>query len=192
MDLQAWIGQQHFIAHNIIDTEIVAPLDHAAMVARPIAGGNSIAWILWHATRCEDLVVNAIIRREPQVLVAGEWRGRTGLGDARIGTGNSDAEVAGFGDTIDVGALLDYRTAVRKQTSRFLRELDPELLDQKPPLDVILASVDPLWPETAAWIREMWAPWPVSIFLNFTALGHTYIHIGEMHAIRTALGIAGR
>ena len=192
MDLQGWIGQQHYIAHNIIDREIVEQLDHTAMVARPTPGRNSIAWALWHATRCEDLVVNTICRRGPQVLVAGGWRERAGLGDARIGTGNSDAEVAGFGDTIDVSALLEYRAAVRKQTAHFLRELDPELLHTKPPLEEILASVDPLWPDTATWVREMWAPWPISIFLNFTALGHTYIHIGEMQAIRTAMGIVGR
>lgn len=192
MDLRGWIGQQHVVAHNIIDAEIVNVLDARTFTARPVPGANSIAWVLWHATRCEDLVVNTICRRQPQVLIAGGWLQREGLGDTRMGTGNNDAEVAGFCETVDIRALLDYRSAVRQQTSRFIREIDPAALDEKPPLDDILATIDPLWADTADWVRDLWAPWPLSLFLNFTALGHTYIHIGEMQAIRSALGVSGR
>lgn len=192
MNLNGWIGQQHFIVHKIIDDEIVAPLTHDKMKARPIADGNSIAWVLWHATRCEDLVVNSICQRVPQVLVAEKWDAKAGLNDRRMGTGNSDAEVAGFGESVDIAELLQYRMSVREATGSFIRSLDPALLDEKPPLEEILASIDPLWADSAAWVREMWMPWPISVFLNFTGLGHTYIHLGEMQSIRTALGIAGR
>ncbi len=192
MDLQGWIGQQHFVVHRIVDTEIVEPLSHAELKARPVANGNSIAWVLWHATRCEDLVVNTICQRRPQVLVSERWDEKAGLSDRRMGTGNSDAEVTGFGQSIDVEALLAYRGSVKKSTAGFIRALDPALLDEMPPLDEILASVDPVWSETAEWVREMWSPWPTSLFLNFTALGHTYVHLGEMQAIRSAMGVPGR
>jgi hypothetical protein len=192
MDLRDWIAQQHFIAHKIVDDEIVGLATHEAMKARPMSEGNSIAWVLWHATRCEDLVVNTICRRVPQILVSEEWDSKAGLSDRRMGTGNSDAEVTGFSESVDIADPLHYRTSVRKATTVFISSLDLELLDEKPPLGAILASIDPMWPEAAEWVRAMWSPWPISIFLNFTALGHTYIHVGEMQSIRTALGIAGR
>jgi hypothetical protein len=38
------------------------------MRLRPAKGLNSLAWLLWHMARTEDVVVNVVIGRESQVL----------------------------------------------------------------------------------------------------------------------------
>jgi hypothetical protein len=103
-------------AHVVIDQQILPEVTQDQMRARPAAGGNSAAWILWHATRCEDVAVNAIVRGIPQVVSLPKFAGSEGLGDARIGTGLNNDEVAMFSVSVDLDALLRYRRAVRTET----------------------------------------------------------------------------
>ncbi len=162
------------------------------LTAIPVGGTNSLAWLLWHTARCEDLAVNVLVRRRPQVLASDNWTERMRTGDLWIGAGAGDEEVADFGRVVDLDALLAYRLAVRNDTAAWIAELDPAVLDEKHDLDSVLASITDLIPETGQWVREMWSPWPTSMYLNFTAIGHTYMHLGEMQGVRTALGIRGR
>ncbi len=192
MDLRGWIGLQHFVAHAAVDQEIVQRVTREQLTLRPVAGGNSLAWLLWHTARCEDLAVNVLVRRRAQVLTSDDWAGRMGTGDLWIGAGAGDEEVSEFGDRVDLDALFAYRKAVRDETASWIAELDPSALDEKHDLEGVLASITDMIPETAQWVREMWAPWPTSMYLNFTAIGHTYMHLGEMQGIRTALGMPGR
>jgi hypothetical protein len=39
-------------------------------------GGNSLAWLLWHMARIEDVAVNVVLAAGGQVLAEEDWRGR--------------------------------------------------------------------------------------------------------------------
>jgi len=192
VDLHGWVKQQHFVSHLVLEREVIARLDHAQMRTRTPEGGNSVAWLVWHVSRCEDVAVNAIVRGEPQVLASPEWRARLAAESEQIGAGMSDDEVTGLSTAIDLGALLDYREAVRDATSRWIDTIAPAALDEVPDLDARLAAAGRLWPEAGAWVRDMWQPWPASLFLNWVAIGHTLMRIGEMRTTMTRLGVTVR
>jgi hypothetical protein len=52
----------------------------------PLPGQNSIAWLFWHMTRCEDVAVNVVLSRQGEVLADG-WKERMGVARHDIGTG---------------------------------------------------------------------------------------------------------
>jgi hypothetical protein len=191
LELKDWILQQHSVAHFLIDQEIVQGVPHDLWTKRPDADANSLAWLIWHVARCEDVAVNLVVRRHEQVLTRGKWSDRPGLADARVGTGLGDDEVTGFGNDVNLDDLNAYRRAVRDDTAGWLRTADLTLLEEKPDLESVLSQHD-MFPEAASWVRDLWRSFTTSLFLNWVAIGHTYMHVGEMQSIRSALGIKGR
>jgi hypothetical protein len=192
VDVRDFVLQQHAAQHLIIDDEILRQVPRERWTARPSGSSNSIAWLLWNVSRCEDLAVNVFVARREQALTAAGWSKHGALADSRIGTGFGDDEAAAFASAVDLDDLLAYRADVRARTAEAVRALDPATLHQRPDVDAILGELDPLFPEAGAWVRDMWRPWPASLFLSFTALGHTFMHIGEMLATKNALGLPGR
>lgn len=192
MDLRQYLTLQYMTAHVVIDQQILPDVTQEQMRARPAAGGNSVAWILWHATRCEDVAVNAMVRGTAQVLGEPGFAGAAGLNDLRIGTGLDDSEVESFSASVDIDALLRYRRAVRRETLSWLAVCDLASLDDKPDLDARLSVLGPLWPEGDAWVRDTWATFTNAIFVNWLASGHTLVHLGEMQATLARLGAPSR
>jgi hypothetical protein len=157
---------------------------------RPADGRNSLAWLLWHMARCQDLPVNVVLRGGPQVLDEG-WIQRLGVEATTIGTGFGDEELAGFDGAIDVPALLAYWDKVCSTTDGWLRSItDDELvavLAGKPDIDERLGAVG----DTAAWVYDLWRGQEGSFFLRWVALGHGYWHAGEAASVAGALGYPG-
>lgn len=100
---------------------------------RPHRRLNSIAWLLWHLSRSEDVMMNVLVTDGPQVLQQGGWRARLGRSDSDMGTGMGDAAVTTLSSQVDIGALLAYRTAVGRRTREVVRVLGRGELDQ--PID---------------------------------------------------------
>lgn len=192
MDLRQYLTLQYMTTHVVIDQQILPGISQEQMRSRPAGGGNSAAWILWHATRCEDVAINAMVRGTPQVLTLSQFASAAGLGDMRIGTGLGDDEVATFSASVDVDALLRYRRAVRKETLAWLGGCDLTSLDEKPDIDARFAQLGALWPEKDAWVRDAWATFTNAIFVNWLACGHTLVHAGEIQATLARLGVQGR
>lgn len=94
---------------------------------RPTAEANSIAWLLWHSARCQDLQVAQIAGVE-QVWTSGGWADRFGLdlpaGD--IGYGHSAADVAKV--TAPAALLAGYYRAVHRLTLDYIETVTADEL----------------------------------------------------------------
>jgi hypothetical protein len=84
------------------------------------AGMNSMAWLMWHVARTEDVVVNLVVTAGRQVFDAG-WRPRMDIERADIGTAMTHAEMADLSARIDLPALRAYRSAVGLRTREVVR-----------------------------------------------------------------------
>lgn len=60
----------------------------------PPGQSHSIAWVMWHAARIQDLFLNTLFRGKPQEWEAGDWAAKTGLPDKGFGTGQSNEDAA--------------------------------------------------------------------------------------------------
>jgi hypothetical protein len=92
---------------------------------RPNRECNSIAFILWHATRVEDFFVTRVIQRRTEIYEAEGWQGKLGTA----------ARETGFGYTVEqiktwpvprLEDLIGYFNDVRSSTMAFLEQLPPE------------------------------------------------------------------
>jgi hypothetical protein len=165
--------------YKLADADLVACLD---------GGGNSIAWLLWHATRLEDVVVNTLLRGTPEVLDRDGWVAALGIEARDVGTSNSDDEVAGFSERVEATALRAYRAAVGRETRAWVRDLDFATLDTVPDLTERLAAAPPIVGERALWLLRFYSGKSAAFLLTFPITNHGFMHWAEARVTRSHLG----
>lgn len=108
---------------------IIEGLDDAALRRRPAKTGNSIAWLVWHLARVEDVQVAEAAGLE-QVYLAEDFVSRFNLplSPDETGYGHSSAQVDAVQAPPDL--LLGYYHAVHRQTNNFVRTLTEKDLDR--------------------------------------------------------------
>lgn len=154
--------------------------------------GNSIAWLMWHVARTEDLIIQTIFQGKPQLFESDGWASRLGIDETLIGTGFGDEEVVEFTKALNVEAADEYWQATAKASYHWLKSITPDDLDGVPDIDARLADAPPVLRGEAN--EGLWAFWRgrTNAFL-FTGpiISHGYIHVGEMQAIGGHLGQVG-
>jgi hypothetical protein len=142
---------------------------------------NSIAWLLWHMARCEDVIVNSVLHNGSEVLDDG-WLNRLGVSTRHIGTEDTMEEVEAFSQQVDVTALRLYRAAVARGTRTWVESIDFASLDK------ILkcagaerAAQRGAFNERSDWVRVMWSGEDRTeiSWLCWLAIGHNHSHIGD-------------
>ena len=78
MDATGLFFLRYDAVHGGFVDELFAGLTDAQARARP-HGLNSVAWLVWHATRVEDAAVSRFVGDRPQVLTDGNWHHRLGV-----------------------------------------------------------------------------------------------------------------
>ena len=86
-----FLGRYGDLHTGLVDG-LLAKLPEAHLRTRPHPGVNTVAWLLWHSARIEDVAVNRFLADRPQVLDDG-WFERLTVARRDVGTGMSDAEV---------------------------------------------------------------------------------------------------
>lgn len=115
---------------------ILEGIDTDTLHARLTDNSNSIAWLVWHIAREQDLQIAHLAGRE-QVWTAAGWAERFGRGANDFGFGDTPEQVAAF--RVDgPEELLGYLDAVREAAVAYLRTLTPADL-----AEVIDDSYDP-------------------------------------------------
>lgn len=139
-------------------------LDADALAYRPDPGGNSIAWLVWHATRVQDDHVSEIAARDQAWLSEG-WADRFALplerGDTGYGHTSSQVDAV-RPDAPDI--LVGYHEAVVERTFAYLETVDAAELDRI--------------------IDERWDP-PVSVGVRLVSVVNDQMqHLGQAAYVR--------
>ncbi|WP_314225825.1 mycothiol transferase [Streptomyces zaehneri] len=145
----------------------VEGLDPDDLNARPTAGTNSIAWLVWHLTRVQDDHLAGAFGLD-QVWLAQDWEKRFGLDLPRrdTGYGHSDAKVAKV-RVSDGGLLTGYHDAVHAQSLEALRALTAADLERV--------------------VDERWDP-PVTLGVRLVSvLSDDLQHVGQAAYVRGLL-----
>ncbi len=85
----------------------------------PEGESHSVAWILFHATRIEDLMINGICQGRPHLFVEGDYAERIGFPAESFGTGQTTEEARAV-QIKDLDAFTEYAEAVYAATDAFL------------------------------------------------------------------------
>lgn len=169
---------------------VLRDVTNEQMRLRPRSDLNSLAWLLWHMTRAEDVGVNVIIVGHPQVLDEGDWHQRMNILRRDVGTGMTALEVDEFNERINIDALLAYRAAVGIRSREIIRDLQLEALDEV--IDGVLvqrARDERAFGPNAEWVPKRWEGKTKAFTLSWTVLGHSVLTLGECYVVRGLLGL---
>jgi len=196
MDARDMFLQQHSVVHtaavggNKVSAaeRTLANLSDEQMRVRPREDLNSIAWLVWHIARAEDIIVGRVLAGRPQVF-DDAWMKRLGITRRDFGIGMSSAEVSELTRQIDLGALREYRDAVGLRT----REIVGGFKDQDWEGETSAAAMEQAGAEGAFGARtepmiKAFTGRPRAMVLHGIALFHPSGHLGEAVTVRAAGG----
>jgi DinB superfamily len=176
--------------HRVFSDPAIKQLDERQLRGRPHPGVNTIAWLVWHMARVEDVGVNRFAVDGTQVLDEG-WLAKLDVGRRDVGTGMTDAEVDDFSARVDLGGLRGYWDAVSRRTPEVvgsLRDADLAAIVPKERVERVAKSEEAV-ASGAEWLTEFWAGGrSVAWILAQTPLLHVYGHYFEA---RTVAGLWG-
>ena len=180
--------------HGMMTDRLLAELTDAQLRARP-HGQNSIAWLLWHVARAEDIGINAFAYDRPQVFDEGEWAKRIDSGRRDLGTSMTSDEVTAFSGRVDLGALRDYCRAVGDRTlETILRDGSRDWEDPVDPARMrrIIRNDGDYGPRVDTdRVETFYAGMTRGWAFGHLALTHTFGHFGEATVVRGMLGFPG-
>jgi hypothetical protein len=158
------------------------------MRARPREDLNSLAWLMWHIARAEDIFANVILSGRDQVLDE-EWLGRLKTARRDFGIGMTKPEVSELTAAVDVTALRAYRDAVGRRTQEVIRafgpgdfqgELSAAALEKAVALGCFGAQGER--------VARAFTGRPRVAILGALLVTHAALHMGEAQTVRTAGG----
>ena len=165
-----------------------AGLSDEQMRVRPREDLNSLAWLMWHIARAEDVFANVILSGRDQVVDDG-WLVRLKISRPDFGIGMTKPEVAELTAQIDVAALRDYRDAVGRRTQDVIRGFGPSDWQGELQTSALekAASLGCFGPK-GEMVAKAFTGRPRLGILGALLVTHAAMHMGEAQTVRTAGG----
>ncbi len=170
------------------EDEVLDGLTEQELRMRPATQDNSIAWVLWHMARIEDVTMNVLLAGQPQVLDESGWVAHLHLQRRDVGTSMNESEVADFSAQVDVMALREYRVTVGRRTRQVVMALQPtQLRERIDPTNVQRLLAEGALAEAASGLAQAWGGWRKAGLLAMPATRHNFTHLNEARRIRHKL-----
>jgi len=165
-----------------------AGMSDAQMRVRPREDLNSLAWLMWHIARAEDIIVNPVLTGRAQVWDDG-WPARLGITRSDFGMGMTSAEVTELTRSIDLAALAEYRDAVGRRTREVVGGFgDQDWEGQVPAAHLERAAAHGAFGARTEMLVKGFTGRPRAMLLTGIALFHPAMHLGEAMTVRSAGG----
>jgi len=165
-----------------------AGLSDEQMRVRPREDLNSLAWLMWHIARAEDIMVNTILHgRDP--VCDDAWRKRLGVSRRDFGIGMTSTEVTELTRQVDLAALREYRDAVGRRTREIVGNFgDKDWGGEIAAPSLQKAATEGAFGTRAEQLVKAFTGRPRAAVLSGIALFHPAAHLGEAVTVRSAGG----
>lgn len=190
--------QQHALLHSqdlsqagarSFADAVLCDLSDAQMRRVPPGGEHSVAWLIWHMARCEDITLNLLVAGRPQILLHDGWLGLIKSPICDTGNAMEPAAIAYFSATIDLEALRAYRLAVGRGTQAIVRQLQPaDLMRKVEPARIQQVMDQGAVTEAAREVVDYWSRRTVAGLLLMPATRHNLVHLGEILQFKRRIG----
>ena len=164
-------------------------LSDEQMRVRPREDLNSLAWLMWHIARAEDIFINTILGARTQLFDDESWAKRLAVTRRDFGIGMTSAEVTELTRQIELGALREYRDAVGRRTREVVGGFKPQDWEGSVTADAVgRAAAQGAFGTRTEMIVKGFPGRPRAAMLSGIALFHSAGHMGEAATVRTAGG----
>lgn len=160
---------------------LLGDLSRAEYAVMPTSKDETIAWVLWHIARIEDLTMNLLVDKKEQVFNA-DWTEKLNVSIADTGNALTDDEIMELSTNINIEELLAYRNAVAKRTREIVSGLKPEDMKRKmdkSDLERILAEGGVTEQEDSIWLLDFWGKKDVAGILLMPPTRHVMLHLND-------------
>ena len=146
---------------------------------------HSVAWLLWHMARIEDVTMNMLVAGEAQLFNRGNWDERLGVTVHNTGNAMDEQTVRQLSETVNLEALRAYRQAVGRQTRKIVEGLRPEQLKQKVDPARLQQVLDggAVLPKAQDLI-DYWGRRTIAGLLLMPPTRHNFIHLNEAQRLK--------
>lgn len=185
---------QHAMVHSAkmtesklwsFEDEVLNEMTEAEMRCIPPKCEHSIAWILFHLARIEDITMNLLVAGTPQLFVRDHWSDRLNVTILHSANSMDGKSIATLSAQVDIDALRAYRQSVGRRTREIVRKLKPEEVKQKAdPLRLQkVVNEGALLPE-AIGILNYWSKRTIAGLLLMPPTRHNFLHLNEALRIK--------
>ena len=185
MDLRNWIIGDLKSLRAKLDGGVLGLIPPERRRERADGGGIAPIYVLWHLARHHDVAVNGVLRGAGAVVEG--WTGRLGI-DEDLWRGLAEGEDAELVDILEPEAVGAYALDVIEATAGWLDDRGLPQMDQRPDTAAALEAIGTP-PDRFDWLYSMWEGKPTAWFLQWSAVGHGFNHLGELVSIRNRLGL---
>jgi hypothetical protein len=159
---------------------ILNDMDEEAIRRIPHNEEHSVAWLLWHMTRIEDVAMNILVAGGPQIMNQDDWLGRMGIDVVNTGNLMDEADVVELSAAVDIEALRAYRLAVGQGTRAIIQNLQSERLKEKTdPACLERVMAEGAVVEEARDLVDYWSKRTIAGLLLMPATRHNFVHLNE-------------
>lgn len=186
MDLRHWIIGDLRSLRAKLDGGVLSLIPPERRRERADGGGIAPVYVLWHLARHHDVAVNGVLR-DTGAVVEG-WTGRLGI-DEDLWRGLAEGEDADLVDVLDPEAVGGYTLDVMEASAVWLEDGGLPQMDRRPDATAALEAIGTP-ADRFDWLYSMWDGKPTAWFLQWSAVGHGFNHLGELVSIRNRLGLS--
>jgi hypothetical protein len=170
------------------EDEIWLGMDDKDIRCLPDGFEHSIAWMIWHTTRIEDITMNMLLADNPELFNKDGWCDRLGISFRDTGNAMTTAEITTLSAQINIKALREYRIATGCRTRQIVTLLKPSDLAQR----VHPARLQRVFDEgavvsAARGLLDYWGGLTASGLLLMPPTRHPFIHLNEALRLKTKL-----
>jgi hypothetical protein len=149
---------------------------------------HSIAWLIWHMARIEDITMNSLVGGGEQVFLSGGWREKLGANIVHTGNEMDEDAVRSLSANVHMEMLKPYRIAVSRRTREVIRGLKAEDMKKKVPPERLNRLIPEGWLlPGAVEVLEYWSGLDIAGFLLMPPTRHCFIHLNEAVDIKKKL-----
>ena len=158
------------------------------MRVRPRGDLNSLAWIMFHIARAEDIFLNPVLAGRPQVFDEA-WAKKLNVTRRDFGIGMTSPEVTDLTRQVELGALREYRDAVGRRTRDIVGTFKPQDWEGVTTPEAVQRAADQgAFGARTEVLVKVFTGRPRSALLSGIALFHCSGHLGEATTVRSAGG----
>jgi len=188
VNVHTWIENDLQSIRAKLDDSVRSVIPTQRWVEQVDDGGSSVAHLLLHLARHQDLAVATAIRDRAPLFA--EQRSALGLSDAEPHAGLSEREDPSVTARVSLDALVVYVDAVFDATKTWLGRVDTEFLDTMPDTARRLEDKADLSTQDVGWLHRMWSDKPVWWLVQWPIIGHGHAHVGEAISVRNRMGLS--
>lgn len=167
-------------AHNEVDG-LLKDLAVDEYKIMPTSKDETIAWVLWHIARIEDLTMGILVADGVQ-LFDSQWKKRLNAPITDTDNALSDDEIMDLSSQLNIEELIAYRNAVGQRTREIVSSLSAEDMERKVSmqrLEAIKQTGGVISHKNSIWLLDFWKKKDVSGLLLMPPTRHVMLHLND-------------